>query len=90
MLGPRNLRGFLTDRSGNATTRLAVGALALALASLTLGDRLARLAQHDALPKLTIARHAPFSPGRGVDFAPTAAIPDKAAAPCRAPCVEGD
>jgi hypothetical protein len=90
MLGQRNLRAFLTERSGSASARLAVGALALVLASLILGDRLAKLAQDDALPKLTIARHAPFSPGKGVDFAPTAAIPDKAAAPCRAPCAEGD
>jgi hypothetical protein len=90
MLGPRNLRAFLTDRSGSGTARLAVGALALPLASLILGDRLARLAQDDALPKLSIARRAPFSPGKGVDFAPTAAIPDKVPSTCRARCADED
>ena len=90
MLNKRNLRAFLTDRRGSGSARLAAGALALALASLILGDRLAKLAQDDALPKLTIARRAPFSLGKGVDFAPTAAIPDKAAAACRARCAESD
>jgi hypothetical protein len=90
MICPRNPRAFLTDRSGSGTARLAVGALALALASLILGDRLAKLAQDDALPKLAISRRTPFSPGRGVDFVPTAAIPDKATATCSARCVDED
>jgi hypothetical protein len=90
MLGHRNLRAFLTDSSGSASARLAVGALALALASLIVGDRLAKLAQDDALPKLALARRTPFSPGKDVDFVPTAAIPDKAAARCRARCADED
>ncbi len=90
MLGHRSLRAFLTDSSGSAGARLGVGALAIALASLILGDRLAKLAQDDALPKLTLVRRTPFSPGKGVDFAPTAAIPDQAAARCRARCADED
>ena len=84
----RSIRDFLIDRAGSGTTKLAVGAFAILLTALIVGDELARLAQNDALPKIDIARNTPMFRSKEVDATPTGAIPDKHKGLGRSPCEE--
>jgi len=84
--GRRSIRDFLIDRAGSGTTKLAVGASAILLIALIVGDELARLAQNGALPKIDVARNTPAFHGKEVDTTPTGAIPDKHKEP--GPCGE--
>ncbi len=80
--GRRNIRNFIDDRTGSATTKLAAGACAIVLASLILGEELARWGQASALSKLNVARNAPTFQNREVDFTPTGAIKRPGRTPC--------
>ena len=53
---------------------LAVGALALLLFSLIIGDELAKLTRAGASPTMSLARSSPGLPAKDVDFTPTGAI----------------
>ncbi len=80
--GRSNTSDFLDDRAGSGTTKLAVGALAILLASLVLGDELARRGQNHGLPKIDIARNTPALRNREVDPTPTGAIKGPGRTPC--------
>jgi len=87
-LGRESISDFLDDRTGSGTTKLALGALAILLASLVVGDELARLGQKNDFPKINIARNPPEFGNREVDPTPTGAIPDTFKGPGRTPCGE--
>jgi hypothetical protein len=84
--GRRKICAFLASRTGSATTKLAVGAFAIVLAALIIGDELARRGHHNALSKRDIVSNAPAFQNRGVDVTPTGAIER----PARTPCGEKD
>ena len=73
---------FLDNRAGSATTKLAVGALAILVASLVVGDELARRAQNHGLSKIDFARNNSVFRNREVDPTPTAAIKGPGRTPC--------
>jgi hypothetical protein len=86
----RNSHGLLSDRGGSGTIRLALSAAAILLASLILGDELARFALNDASSKMSLARNAPSLRDKEVDSMPTGAIPDRSRSAGRTPCGERD
>ena len=86
----RNSHGLLSDRGGSGMARLALSAAAILLASLILGDELARFALNDAASKMRLARNAPSLRDKEVDSMPTGAIPDRFRSPARTPCGERD
>jgi hypothetical protein len=81
-LGGTDSGGFQDDRTGSATTRFALGALAILLASLLVGDELAKLGQNNDLPNIDVARNAPVFRGGQVDSTPTGAIKGPGRTPC--------
>jgi hypothetical protein len=86
--GRRDRSGFPDDRTGSATTQFALGALAILLASLVVGDELARLGQKSGLPNIEVARNAAVFRGGQVDPTPTGSIPETFKGPGRTPCGE--